>query len=381
MVKGSDKMKPRNSMPGDLLGRLTGPGPKRILALDGGGIRGVITLCLLERLESVLRSLNRNPDLRLSDYFDLIGGTSTGAIIAAGLSIGMTTAEVGAAYRELGASILSRRKVKVWQSLLDENPLRDGLKSYFGDIRMGDAEIRTGLCIVAKRADTNSTWPLHNHPNGKFYGENRSLLLREVVRASAAAPFFFVPEKLDIGGGQGGQFVDGGVSLAANPAWLLFSVATLKGYTFQWPTGADRMLLVSVGTGSWSWGTDLKKSQKSWDWILHVPRMMMKDAAEQTELLLQYLSRSPTARHLDEEVGSLEDDVLTGEPALSYLRYNVSLDKETLERLELKNLVGKLDDIQNMTSTKSIDALTQIGTASAHQICADHFPSVFNVAQ
>ena len=141
------------------------------------------------------------------------------------------------------------------------------------------------------------------------------------------------------------------------------------------------MLLVSVGTGSWSWGTDLKKSQKSWDWILHVPRMMMKDAAEQTELLLQYLSRSPTARHLDEEVGSLEDDVLTGEPALSYLRYNVSLDKETLERLELKNLVGKLDDIQNMTSTKSIDALTQIGTASAHQICADHFPSVFNVAQ
>jgi len=365
----------------DLIGRLTGSGPKRILALDGGGIRGVITLCLLERLEEVLRKVNRNPDLRLADYFDLIGGTSTGAIIAAGLSIGMTTAEMGAAYRELGASILSRRKVKVWQSLLDENPLRDGLHRYFGKIKMGDPDIRTGLCIVAKRADTNSTWPIHNHPDGKFYGENRSLLLREVVRASAAAPFFFVPEKLDIGGGNRGLFVDGAISLSDNPAWLLFSVATLKGYSFRWSTGADRLLLVSVGTGSWPWETDLRqrKNKKSWDWILSVPQMMMKDASEQTELLLQYLSRSPTARHIDGEVGSLDEDLLTGEPALSYLRYNVSLDKATLERLGLKNLEDRLGDIQNMASTKSVDALTRIGTASAKQICPDHFPAVFNL--
>ncbi|MEI6787341.1 MAG: patatin-like phospholipase family protein [bacterium] len=367
---------------GDLLGRLTGSGPKRILALDGGGIRGVITLGMLERLESVLRNLHGKPDLRLADYFDLIGGTSTGAIIAAGLSVGMSTAEVGDAYLKLGASILSRRKMKVWQSLLDENPLREGLKSYLGEIRMGDTDIRTGLCIVAKRADTNSTWPLHNHPTGKFYGENRSLLLREVVRASAAAPFYFVPEKLDIGGGIRGLFVDGAVSLSDNPAWLLFSVATLKGYSFRWPTGADRLLLVSVGTGSWPWEEDCRqrKDKRSWDWILSVPQMMMKDASEQTELILQYLSRSPTARHIDEEVGSLDEDMLTGEPALSYLRYNVSLDQATLERLGLKNLVNKLGDIQDMASTKSVDALTQIGRASAGQIDPGHFPSVFNIA-
>ena len=376
-------MKPQSPPQVDLLGRLTGSGPKRILALDGGGIRGVITLGLLERLESVLRDLHGNPDLRLADYFDLIGGTSTGAIIAAGLSVGMSTAEVGAAYLKLGASILSRRKMKVWQSILDENPLREGLKSYLGEIRMGDPDIRTGLCIVAKRADTNSTWPLHNHPTGKFYGENRSLLLREVVRASAAAPFYFVPEKLDIGGGVRGLFVDGAVSLSDNPAWLLFSVATLKGYSFRWPTGADRLLLVSVGTGTWPWEDDRRqrKDKRSWDWILSVPQMMMKDASEQTELLLQYLSRSPTARHIDEEVGSLDEDILTGEPALSYLRYNVSLDQATLERLGLKRLVNKLGDIQDMASTKSVDALTQIGRASAGQIDPAHFPAVFNITQ
>jgi len=64
--------------------RLTSDGPKRILALDGGGIRGVVTLGFLEEIESILAK--RHPhieDFRLCDYFDLIGGTSTGSIIAA----------------------------------------------------------------------------------------------------------------------------------------------------------------------------------------------------------------------------------------------------------------------------------------------------------
>ena len=64
-----------------LIDRLTAPGPKRMLALDGGGIRGALTLGFLERMEGILRRRHLKPDLRLSDYFDLIGGTSTGAII------------------------------------------------------------------------------------------------------------------------------------------------------------------------------------------------------------------------------------------------------------------------------------------------------------
>ena len=63
---------------------------KRILALDGGGIRGALTLGFLERLEHIIREKEGNQNLLLSDYFDLMGGTSTGAIIAAGLSIGKT---------------------------------------------------------------------------------------------------------------------------------------------------------------------------------------------------------------------------------------------------------------------------------------------------
>ena len=64
-----------------LLQRLRAPGPKRILALDGGGIRGALTLGYLKRIEAILRTRHNRPDLRLCDYFDLVGGTSTGAIM------------------------------------------------------------------------------------------------------------------------------------------------------------------------------------------------------------------------------------------------------------------------------------------------------------
>ena len=57
--------------------------PKRILALDGGGIRGILTLEYLGLIEDMLKSRSGRNDFRLSDYFDLIGGTSTGSIIAA----------------------------------------------------------------------------------------------------------------------------------------------------------------------------------------------------------------------------------------------------------------------------------------------------------
>ena len=70
---------------------LFSPGPKRILALDGGGVRGILTLAILERMEALLRERSSTPNsFRLCDYFDLIGGTSTGSIIASGLALGLS---------------------------------------------------------------------------------------------------------------------------------------------------------------------------------------------------------------------------------------------------------------------------------------------------
>jgi patatin-like phospholipase/acyl hydrolase len=72
--------------------KLAKTGPRKLLALDGGGIRGMITIEVLARLEEQLRGqFNQNASFVLADYFDYIAGTSTGAIIATCLSMGGLT--------------------------------------------------------------------------------------------------------------------------------------------------------------------------------------------------------------------------------------------------------------------------------------------------
>src|SRR5262249_35490618 len=79
--------------------------PKRILSLDGGGIRGILTLEYLSAIENMLKKRSGSDDCLLCDYFDLIGGTSTGSIIAAGLACGMSVARLKQLFRELGKGV------------------------------------------------------------------------------------------------------------------------------------------------------------------------------------------------------------------------------------------------------------------------------------
>jgi hypothetical protein len=365
-----------------LFDRLTAPGPKRILALDGGGIRGALTLGYLERIETLLRTRHQRPDLKLCDYFDLIGGTSTGSIIATALAIGMEAAEIKRIYLELGGKVFGKTKWKKWEAFFDAQPLKDELRRVFGDRTLGDPSVLTGLCIVTKRADTGSVWPLINHPRGKYYPRNSVIPLRDAVRASTAAPTYFVPEVIAVGDGELGTFVDGGVSMANNPALQLFLVATLKGFPFRYPTGEHNLLLVSGGTGVWqSKGLPREiEDNKLWDWASSVPTMLMDDASWHNQLLLQYISRTPTPWTIDREVGDLAGDLLGAAPALTYLRYNAWLDRSGLEKLGLDSLKDRAEDLREMSAAENREALALIGeTAAASQVLDEHFPDAFNL--
>jgi patatin-like phospholipase/acyl hydrolase len=351
--------------------------------LDGGGIRGVLSLGFLERIERLLRVRHQNEQFRLCDYFDLIGGTSTGAIIAGGLAIGMEVAEIKRRYLDLGGKIFGRKSWRAWRALFDVRGLEEELQNLFGDRTLDDASIRTGLCIVAKRADTGSTWPLINHPNGKYFALNRSLLLRNVVRASTAAPMFFVPAKYRVGrSGSYGAFVDGGVSMANNPALLLFLIATLKKFPFGWPTGEDKLLLVSIGTGHWDRkeNVDIVSNRRLWDWAREVPTMLMRDANWHNQLILQYLSNTRTPWSIDDELGDLTGDLLLLQPALTYLRYDVRLDAETLHSLELHELADKAESLWGMSAAENRVALAAVGDKAAQQqVKEDHFSEAFDL--
>lgn len=373
-------------------------GAKRILALDGGGIRGALTLGYLQRIEDILRQQHGNKDgFRLSDYFDLIGGTSTGSIIASCLAIGMKVAEITELYMKLGGKIFSG-KYQWWNVFTlddlikagyDEKPLEEELQAVFGDITLGSDKIKTGLCIITKRADTNSLWMLINHPKGKFfdsgYGKNSQILLWKAVRASTAAPGYFIPQVIDVGGGMpAGAFVDGGVSMANNPALQLLMVATLKGFPFHWEMGPDKLMLVSIGTGM---GRKKLLSDDITDnhllsWAKEIPEMFMQDASWHNQLLLQWMAKSPTAWEIDGEIGKLENDLIVVDKdkrgLFAYLRYNVWLDQPTLQQLMGKDYSQEqIHQLVEMSNAESRYELYEIGViAAAAQIEQSHFTKI-----
>lgn len=371
-------------MPLSLHHHLTAPGPKRILALDGGGIRGALTLGFLEKIEEILRERHGNKaEFRLCDYFDLIGGTSTGAIIATCLALGMKASDVKKMYLDLGGVIFAKRRTWFqWLSAkFDAGALEDSLHNVLGNRTLGSHDLRTGLCIVTKRADTGSTWPLINHPGGKYFDDNKGILLRKAVRASAAAPTYFTPEVIDVGKGEQAAFVDGGVSMYNNPALLLFLVATLKGFPFRWEAGGDKLMVVSVGTG-WS-RTRVLPSQvtdnKLWNWGVEVPDILMRDASLQGHLLLQYLSDSPTRIAIDTEIGDMTGDLLGGNAHLHYLRYNVRMETNELNDLGVPN--ADLKTLVEMSNAGNRKILADIGErAAAKRVQEAHFPKTFDAS-
>jgi uncharacterized protein len=231
-----------------------------LLALDGGGIRGLITVEVLREIEDQLRG-NRGDEFRLSDEFDYIAGTSTGAIIATCLSWGMSVADIRAFYRDSVTAMFDKASLlRRFRSKFEDEQLAAKLKEVIGaDTRLGTDRLQTLLLIVMRNETTDSPWPLSNNPHAKYNLDQRrqdglacnlDLLLWQLVRASTAAPTYFPPEAIQAGGPGAFMMVDGGVTVYNNPAFLVFLMATVEPYNLSWTAGKDQMLVVSIGTGT-----------------------------------------------------------------------------------------------------------------------------------
>jgi len=371
--------------------------PKRILALDGGGLRGVLTLGMLREIETILRAQHGDdPDFRLAHYFDLIAGTSTGAIIAAALSLGMTVDEVHGHYMALGKFVFKRTLTR-WGALrakFDGDKVKAALIGVYGDRRMDSVDFRTGLLVVSKRLDTGSPWPITNNPNARYFNAgtqsttipNREYPLWQVVRASTAAPTFFDPETIRIGRGSNGlkpptgDFVDGGVSPSNNPSLQALMTATMEGYRMNWAVGEDKLLVVSVGTGKANpevGHAGILASTAAFHAVLSLTALM-EDCADQVEAVMQWLSRSPTARPIDREMGTAGPP-LGGNAVCSYLRYNVLLQSAWCsENLGEKFSPRALKALESMDEPDNIPELDRVGRlAGSKLVKAEHFPLTF----
>jgi uncharacterized protein len=365
--------------------------PKKILSLDGGGVRGILTLGILKQIETLAREKKNNPNLVLGDYYDLIGGTSTGAIIASGLATGKTVDEIIALYQKLGKEIFGQGRKKKWlcrdwkkiRALLNENydskKLENYLKEVFGETTIGDNQkLKCGLAINTKRADTYSLWTVANHPDGKYFEANKHLKLWELCRASSAAPYYFKPKKLGLKTRTGTKFdatfIDGGVSLANNPAWQTFLEATVPSFGFHWKSGKDQIQITSLGTGNGITKEDPEKLVKAMGiaWAPKLSDLFMVDALEMNQIIMDAFGYNAGDKvKIDSQFDDLNslNFINDNQKLFTFVRHNVTLTAEALEQFAIKANNCQIESLKEMDHFENMDLLLEIGEKYAQSNC------------
>jgi predicted acylesterase/phospholipase RssA len=248
---------------------------RRILTIDGGGVRGIIPAALLAALEQSTRRPTR-------DHFDFVAGTSTGAVLAAGIAAGIPARQLVDRYAERSDEVFRRVPVVTTLRRLltgvqyDVDVLHRLVREELGpearDWRLNDAPI--DLLITAKRLSDGMPWYfVRDDPaNSCRAGEFR---LADVAVASAAAPTYFRPFVL----GGVGELIDGGIGVAGNPVYQACVEA------FEYATGYEPSdtVVVSLGTGRWS-----RRARPGWlgAWLAWLLSELLRSPAEQqTELV------------------------------------------------------------------------------------------------
>lgn len=376
-----------------LVERIGRPGQKKLLAIDGGGIRGVLALGPLKKIEDILKAQSGRADFRLADYFDYISGTSTGGIIAAGLSSGMAVDEILDFYEKAGAQMFVKANLlKRLRHKFENEPLAKKLRQVFGkDTTFGSPNLRTLLMMVMRNATTDSPWPLSNNPYAKYNDPNRAddnlkFPLWQLVRASTAAPTYFPPEVIVLPNPDKTRekefvFVDGGVTMYNNPAFQMFLMATLDRYWVKapekrWKAGAKQMLIVSVGTGT---APNVQEGLDPDDMNLlynatTIPSALMFAAQNEQDLLCRVFGDCLAGDSIDREIGDLIKAAgpleQTGK-LFTYLRYDAELSREGLNRLGCPDVEPA--KVQKLDSIDGIPDLKKVGKKVADKVKPEHF--------
>ena len=361
--------------------------PRRILALDGGGIRGVFSLQVLARIEALFRQHRRNPALLLKDEFDLIAGTSTGAIIAAGLSWGLSVDEILQYYvRESPAMFTKSSWSQQWKTRYTARYLTASLQRFFSEdgegrepALLGTKRLQTLLLLVMRNASTGSAWPVMNNPAARFNDparedSNLRIPLWQLVRASTAAPTFFPPEQIRLGAEEM-IFVDGAITPYNNPALIAFLMATLPGYRLNWETGVGKLEIVSIGTGR-SRATLSKTKARNihlLDAARYVIPALLDGMAVEQDLLCRVLGRCDYGEQIDLELGDLvpgaQELMPPEDRRFRYVRYEHRFRPEEVEMMR----ATRKDNPLAVDNVKVVPVLMEIGRAYAEAtVRAEH---------
>jgi patatin-like phospholipase/acyl hydrolase len=261
--------------------------PYCILSLDGGGIRGIISAIWLNRLEAELE----HP---LHEYFDLIAGTSTGAILACAVSLGIPTERIIELYRDKGRIVfpaaggwlgrIKRRVKNLFAPRYDGRGLDDALREVFGDARFAELKVKPTLITTYNTLDREAV----------IFKNTRALCadipVWQLCRASSSAPLYFPAQVIKVGNAEM-PLVDGGL-VANNPT----ACAIAEAVKLNRRGDPDRrahlsdFVVASFGTGEATDPISIRDAQKSGlrGWALRLIDVLFDGPADVTHYIAKH---------------------------------------------------------------------------------------------
>ncbi len=241
------------------------------LAIDGGGIRGLIVTRALSILEAHLNK-------PIHSIARLTAGTSTGSIIAAGIGAGMKASDLNTLYKTLGPKVFPTTWRKIIFPLTrykyPAEPFHTFLNAVFGEKRMGDYWIaQPPTDVVITLYDLAENRNLFVKP---WKNEYADWPVVRAVQGSCTVPTYFPVVE--------GRYIDGGVGSYANPSYLAAYEAQ---YILEWVP--EETTLLSFGTGRVPYDYDAQKATKffPWEWLSRIFGVFMHSAEDQQVNLVE----------------------------------------------------------------------------------------------
>lgn len=313
-----------------------------ILSIDGGGIRGILPAIVLSELERELKK--EDPNKALYERFDLICGTSTGAILGIAIALGITADKLVDFYKENATiifpkwylKILPRQARAIVTSIYSNKILRKKLEEVYSEANGGMPpllnDLKTKVCIPVYNGNDGQINVLKTKHQDEYYRDYK-IPAHEAALSSASAPIYFPPHsfsfKNEFGSGKNVNMIDGGI-FANNPS-LIGILETVEKLGLEF----SNIRVLSLGTGKGRY--IVKKSWKPkdiWYWLFPKPRLLdiiLDSQAQITEQYINFLKKS-----IDKTSTSFD-----------YLRIQYDLGTDTIDL--------------NASSKKDLDRLESIG--------------------